>query len=85
MFDDNPGSPWSDGRRAIGANQTIKLIRTKKAKIIYLAKDADHAFKTKILSEISRHGTVPVNAAYSSEELGKQNGIDVACAVVAFY
>ena len=85
MFKDNSGSPWSEFQRAIGANQTIKLIRDKKARMIYLAKDADHAFIAKILSEINRHGSVPVNTLHSSEELGKKCGIEVRCAVVAFY
>jgi len=95
MDDDEPDAPkfenikdnklLTDSKRAIGANQTIKLIRNKKARMIFLAKDADNAFKAKILDEINRSEPVPVNAAYNSKELGEHCGIDVECAVVAIY
>lgn len=98
MDDDEPNTPKLDNidsikdnklltvsKRAIGVNQTIKLIRSKKARMIFLAKDADNAFKAKILDEINRSEPVPVNAAFNSQELGEHCGIDVECAVVAIY
>lgn len=95
MDDDEPNAPkfddikdnkvFNDSKRAIGVNQTIKLIRNKKARMIFLAKDADNAFKAKILDEINRSEPVPVNAVYNSKELGEHCGIDVECAVVAIY
>ena len=75
----------TEARRAIGANQTIKLIRSKKAKLIYLANDADGQFKAKILDEVSKHGKISVDSSFNSIELGEQCGIDVGCAVVAIY
>ncbi|HBL83722.1 MAG: hypothetical protein A2Y17_08720 [Clostridiales bacterium GWF2_38_85] len=80
MLADHTGTRW-----AIGANQTIKLIRTRKAKIIYLANDADRQFKAKILDEVNKHGSIPIDNSFNADELGAQCGIDVSCAVVAIY
>ena len=78
---DNP-----DGRRWVaGLNQSVKLIRAGKAKKIYLAIDADRAFKERVQEEVRESGGVAVDMRYSAAEIASFAGIDVDTAILTEY
>ncbi|MBR5746431.1 MAG: ribosomal L7Ae/L30e/S12e/Gadd45 family protein [Clostridia bacterium] len=75
------GSP--SGRRCVaGFNQFAKLVRRGKAKKVFLAHDADPAFRSAVLAELKAHKAVEVDCSRSSAELAAMAGVEVPTAVV---
>lgn len=79
-------SDGTDGRsRVIGVNQSLKIIRSGKAKKVILAKDADASFINKIKNEIRKVGGVEIDARYDSSQLAQAAGVDVPTAIITEY
>jgi ribosomal protein L7Ae-like RNA K-turn-binding protein len=72
-----------DGRsKVIGVNQSLKLIRSGKAKKVILARDAETSFITRILNEIKKAGEVELDTSFTSRQLAEQAGVDVPTAII---
>lgn len=73
----------SDGRSwVVGKNQSLRIIRSGKAKKVILAKDAEASFTAKILNEIKKAGVVEIDTSYTSKQLAEKAGIDVPTAII---
>lgn len=70
---------------AVGYNQSVKLIRSGKAKKVYLASDADRMFTAKVKSEIRSAGYVEMDESLTACRLGEMAGIDVPAAIITIY
>ncbi len=77
----------SDGgsTMAVGFNQSVKLIRSGKAKKIYLASDADRFFAAKVKDEIRKSGYVETDESMTALRLGEMAGIEVPAAIITIY
>jgi ribosomal protein L7Ae-like RNA K-turn-binding protein len=76
-------SESSDGRSwVIGVNQSLKLIRSGKAKRVILAKDADAIFVVKVKSAVKKAGDIEVDTRYTSHQLAEKAGVDVPTAII---
>lgn len=64
----------------VGAKQSTKSILGGRAKLVYLAEDADLFLSTKIIS-ICKENNVKVEFVPSKSALGKMCGVDVPSAV----
>ena len=64
----------------VGAKQSTKSILGGRAKLVYLAEDADLFLSTKIIS-ICKENNVKVEFVPSKSALGRMCGIDVPSAV----
>jgi large subunit ribosomal protein L7A len=71
-----------DGKKVVGAKQTIKMIKGNKTSIVYLAKDAE-AKVTKPIEELCIQNNVEYIYIESMKELGQMCGIDVGAATAA--
>lgn len=69
---------------AVGLNRSLKLIRAKKAKKIYLANNADSYFVEKVMNAVNGV-TVEIDESYSAEQLAEKYGIEVPSAIVTIY
>jgi ribosomal protein L7Ae-like RNA K-turn-binding protein len=74
---DSEGRSW-----VVGANQSLRIIRSGKAKRVILAKDAEASFASKILSEIKKVGVVEIDTSYTSKQLAEKAGVDVPTAII---
>lgn len=73
----------SDGRSWVaGRNQSLRVIRSGKAKRVILAKDAEASFMAKILNEVRKAGTVELDMSYTSKQLAEKAGVDVPTAII---
>lgn len=70
-----------DGK-AIGLNQSRKLIKAGLAEKVCIANDADNYIRDEIKALCHTHGIVP-DESETMSALGKICGIDVDCAVYA--
>lgn len=70
-----------DGK-AIGLNQSKKLIKAGLAETVFVANDADGRIRDEIKALCHAHDIVP-NESETMANLGKICGIDVDCAVYA--
>lgn len=77
MSDGSEGRSW-----VIGVNQSLKLIRSGKAKKVILAKDADVMFASKVMHEIKRAGVAEVDTRFTSRQLAEKAGVDVPTAII---
>lgn len=71
-----------EGNKVVGVKQTIKAIKARTVKTVYIAKDADDKFiqPVRLLVEEESLELVYVD---SMKELGKLCGIDVGAATAA--
>lgn len=69
---------------AVGLNRSLKLIRAKKAKKIYLANDADGFFVDKVMNAVNGV-EVEIDESYTAEQLAEKYGIEVPSAIVTIY
>ena len=67
-------------RKAVGLNQTKKAIKSRTAKKIYVAHDADESFIASI-KRLCEDGGVPIDLSATMAELKFACQIDVDCAV----
>lgn len=67
----------------VGYNSTIKLIKSGKAKKVFLACDCADFIRESVLSAASAADIAP-DVDKTMAELGAMCGIDVGCAVCAF-
>lgn len=70
------------GKRTVGLKQTLKAIQSKKAKKVFIARDADSYVFSRILSKCEEHGVEIVHVE-SMKELGEACGIDVGAATAS--
>ncbi len=77
MSDSSDGRSW-----VIGINQSLKLIRSGKAKRVILAKDADTAFSTRVMYELKKAGVLDIDNRYTSRQLAEKAGVDVPTAII---
>lgn len=70
-----------DGK-AVGLNQTKKLLKAGLAETVYIAVDADGHIREEIKA-MCRAGNVKVDETQNMSALGRECGIDVDCAVYA--
>ena len=70
-------------KRIVGTKQILKALRKDDVAVVYIAEDADHHVKERILEAI---GDKDVHLVYadSMEQIGEACGIDVgsACAAI---
>ncbi|PKM61601.1 MAG: hypothetical protein CVU97_06965 [Firmicutes bacterium HGW-Firmicutes-21] len=66
----------------IGVNQSLKLIRSGKAKRVILAKDVDVMFATKVMNEVKRAGVIEIDTRFTSHQLAEKAGVDVPTAII---
>ena len=69
---------------AVGLNRSLKLIRAKKAKKIYLANDADGFFVDKVMNAVNGVD-VEIDESYTAKQLAEKYGIEVPSAIVTIY
>lgn len=72
----------SDGRKIVGAKQTVKTIKSGRASAVYIARDAD-AKVTKPIEDLCNGNNIKLIYIDSMKELGKLCGIDVSAATAA--
>ena len=70
------------GEKVIGLKQSIKEIKRKNAKIVFLAVDADNHLQSEI-KELCFEKGIEVICEYSMKNLGELCEIDVGAAIVA--
>ncbi|MBQ9940922.1 MAG: ribosomal L7Ae/L30e/S12e/Gadd45 family protein [Clostridia bacterium] len=70
-----------DGK-AVGLNQSKKLIKSGFAQMAYVANDADSRLREEI-KNLCRNHSVRVDETMNMAALGKMCGIDVDCSVCA--
>ncbi|MDI9512685.1 MAG: ribosomal L7Ae/L30e/S12e/Gadd45 family protein [Caldicoprobacterales bacterium] len=68
--------------KAVGMKQTIKALREKRARLVYLASDVDSHIAENVTEECRLAGVELVKVA-SMAELGQACGIQVAAATAA--
>ncbi|HBC96447.1 MAG TPA: 50S ribosomal protein L7ae-like protein [Clostridium sp.] len=70
------------GNKVVGMKQTVKAIKNKKARTVYIAKDADDKLiqSVKVLIDDNSQEIVYVD---TMKKLGKLCGIDVGAAMAA--
>lgn len=68
----------------VGLNSSLKLIRTKKAKKIYLACDADSRFVEKVMNALSETD-IELDENFTAAQLAEKYGIDVPSAIVTIF
>ncbi len=79
-------SEGAEGRsRVVGKNQSLKVIRSGKAKKVMLARDADSCFSRSILEEAKKVGLTDIDITHTSQELAKQAGVEVPTAIITEY
>jgi ribosomal protein L7Ae-like RNA K-turn-binding protein len=66
----------------VGRNQSLRVIRSGKAKRVILAKDAEASFMAKMLNEIKKAGAVEIDTSYTSKQLAEKAGVDVPTAII---
>lgn len=69
------------GKKAIGIKQAVKAVESDKAKIVFIAADADEKI-VKGLKELCLSKEVELNYAESMKQLGKACGIQVGASAV---
>jgi len=67
---------------SIGLKQTLKAIEQDKAQEIFIAKDADTRYTSKVIQS-SQNKKITITYVDSMRQLGKVCGIDVGAATVA--
>lgn len=68
------------GTKVVGAKQTKRALNDKRARKIFIAKDADPRLLQPLVQQAVRAG-VPVEQAETMQELGAACGISVGAAV----
>ncbi|MDR5693969.1 MAG: ribosomal L7Ae/L30e/S12e/Gadd45 family protein [Armatimonadota bacterium] len=68
--------------RAVGANQTLKAIQRGRARVVFVARDADRRVVAPVLQAARERG-VEVIEVSSMAELGRACGIQVGAAAAA--
>lgn len=68
------------GTKVVGAKQTKRALNDKRARKIFIAKDADPRLLQPLVQQAVRAG-VPVEQAETMKELGAACGISVGAAV----
>ncbi|MUP59598.1 ribosomal L7Ae/L30e/S12e/Gadd45 family protein [Megasphaera hutchinsoni] len=67
--------------RTVGAKQTLKAMKRNEVVQLYIAKDCDNAVSSPLL-EYAKTSHIPVEMAYTMEELGRACRIKVRAAAV---
>lgn len=70
------------GSKVVGVKQTVKCIKSGKAKTVYVAADADERFVQPVI-QLAEENSIEVVTVASMKELGKLCGIDVGAATCA--
>ena len=65
-----------------GLKQTVRAVRSGKAKRVFLARDADPML-TEPLRQLCEEREIPVAEGHSMRELGEAGGIAVGAAAIA--
>lgn len=68
--------------KTVGIKQTVRLVEEKKAKVVFIAEDADERVVADLKALCSNH-MVQVEQVESMKQLGKACGIEVGAAVAA--
>ena len=69
-------------KKVVGVKQSRKALREGRARLVYLAKDADPSITSPIAAECAAAG-VPVEDCCTMAQLGKACGIAVGASVAA--
>lgn len=70
------------GKKVVGVKQTIKIIKNGKARIVYIASDADKRV-TEPIEDLCRQNNIEIIFINTMAELGHMCGIDVGAATAA--
>lgn len=70
------------GRKAVGINQTVKIIKSGRAKTVYVARDAESKV-VKPVEELCSQNNIELIYVDTMKELGSMCGIDVGAATAA--
>ncbi|MCK9223136.1 MAG: ribosomal L7Ae/L30e/S12e/Gadd45 family protein [Limnochordia bacterium] len=73
-----------DGKTVVGLKQTTQMVKENRAKVVYVAKDADEVL-LKPLIELCRQENVEVVTVDSMHELGVFCRIEVGASTAAIY
>lgn len=68
--------------RVVGTKQVVRLVKEKKAKMVFIAEDADEHIRQKIIAVCKQHD-IEISFIPSMFELGTYCNIDVAAATAA--
>lgn len=68
--------------KVVGTKQTIHVIKTSSAKIVFLACDVDQKIKKQIIN-LCKEKNISIKMVDSKLELGRACGIDVSAACAA--
>ncbi|MDD5916096.1 MAG: hypothetical protein PUC63_01015 [Clostridiales bacterium] len=74
-----------DGSMIVGFKQSVRLIRSGRARKVFLASDADRIFTAKVKDEIRKSGYVELDVTKTAACLGEMAGIDVPAAIITIY
>ena len=77
---DDPRSISSGPAPVAGFNQFKKLVRSKRAKTVYLALDADVSLEGEVCTLCAEAGVEP-DRGHTRAELGRLCGLEVGCGV----
>ncbi|MPW25033.1 50S ribosomal protein L7ae-like protein [Alkalibaculum sp. M08DMB] len=69
-------------RNVVGTKQTLKMVKSGKAKIVYLANDVDHHIVVEV-EKLCKQNEVPLVYVDNMDELGKACGIHRKTATAA--
>ena len=70
------------GSKVVGVKQTVKCIKSGKAKTVYVAADADEKFIQPVV-QLAQENSIEIISVSSMKELGRLCGIDVGAATCA--
>jgi large subunit ribosomal protein L7A len=70
------------GKKVVGVKQTVKIIKSGKAKAVYVAKDAESRV-VKPIEDLCSQNDIELIFIETMKELGHMCGIDVGAATAA--
>jgi len=70
------------GRKTVGTKQTLKLVESGRAEVVFVAKDAEERVTSQLLA-LCKENCIEVVHVDSMQELGKACGIKVGAATAA--
>ena len=69
-------------KKTVGAKQTLKAVEKSRAKVVYVAKNAERYVVERIV-KICETKNIPVIQVENMQSLGKACYIDVSCAIAS--
>ncbi|WP_031517420.1 ribosomal L7Ae/L30e/S12e/Gadd45 family protein [Desulfofalx alkaliphila] len=69
-------------QKTVGAKQTMKAVEKGRAKVVYVAKNAERRVTEPII-KVCQDKAIPIEEVESMQLLGKTCGIEVRCAVAS--